>query len=547
MLADLFVREPLSLSVMDIQFESMSPCDPLASLDEDYEKAVLHLAWSFDRSSKTRTLLFAWIELLPTEIPPPIDDYDPRNGFRLGGGSNHRIYIRHVVISARRAIAWYRSCLDGKAIMPENDGTFSDNEPGGKVLSLSDLDEEPKWPALILALDDGESLPFVPEWMQCPRTHHLLPRSPFDLAAIIVEECEREKLHDWLAARLHFELRDYPEYWGSIHLVAPNPVYRRLETSRTQPNGSLLFTFHLREGKSVDGLRLAVRNIGPWGSTRDAVIFVRKRWIRISGVGNGSSIEVWDPRRGALETCTQATLRGFEGEVSISHRLVVKTRNGSFEVDRRGEPQRFFIGEAGQGDTARARLYAGREARRKQAAGAALGQQWFRGEKKKARKLLRILLNEADKFVLFIDPYVRSDELLEFMAISLDNITVRILTSETALKGKGERERFAQQLEAMRRQPRMNPFDVRVMRKDRPAVHDRFLCIDDRIWMLGSSLNEFGSRGTMLLALPYPEGVRGDLERAWDEAMPLNEWLAKRAAAKATAVDPEATSDSRNE
>lgn len=58
---------------MYIQSESMLPLDPLESLDEDYKNAVLHLAWNFDRSSKTRTLLFAWVELLPTEIPPPID------------------------------------------------------------------------------------------------------------------------------------------------------------------------------------------------------------------------------------------------------------------------------------------------------------------------------------------------------------------------------------------------------------------------------------------------------------------------------------------
>jgi hypothetical protein len=74
----------------------------------------------------------------------------------------------------------------------------------------------------------------------------------------------------------------------------------------------------------------------------------------------------------------------------------------------------------------------------------------------------------------------------------------------------------------------MNPFEVRVMTGDRPAVHDRFLAVDDTIWHLGSSLNEFGSRGTMLLALPDPDAIRGDLLKAWNEAEALSVWIEKR-------------------
>jgi hypothetical protein len=35
----------------------------------------------------------------------------------------------------------------------------------------------------------------------------------------------------------------------------------------------------------------------------------------------------------------------------------------------------------------------------------------------------------------------------------------------------------------------MNPVEVRVMKGASPAIHDRFLLVGDRLWMLGSSLN----------------------------------------------------------
>ena len=42
-----------------------------------------------------------------------------------------------------------------------------------------------------------------------------------------------EKATQWLEERLHFSLAEYPEYWGSVHLVAPNPVFREVSPSRT--------------------------------------------------------------------------------------------------------------------------------------------------------------------------------------------------------------------------------------------------------------------------------------------------------------------------
>jgi hypothetical protein len=71
------------------------------------------------------------------------------------------------------------------------------------------------------------------------------------------------------------------------------------------------------------------------------------------------------------------------------------------------------------------------------------------------------------------------------------------------------------QLTAARAAREVNHTIVRVMTGKHPAIHDRFLIVDDRAWLLGSSLGAFGERGSMLVELPFPTQVLPELERVW--------------------------------
>ncbi len=88
---------------MTIQDESSGPADPLKDLSADYRHGVLHLAFERDRKTGQGTLLFSFVELIPAEIPPPIDDFDPKASHcscPLPGGKHH-LYVRHLPVSAR--------------------------------------------------------------------------------------------------------------------------------------------------------------------------------------------------------------------------------------------------------------------------------------------------------------------------------------------------------------------------------------------------------------------------------------------------------------
>ena len=517
---------------MKIQEESPLPTSPLEGLEDDYGSAVLHIAWDRHSGTKDRTLLFAFVELLPTEIPPPIDDYDPkapRSSQRLGGDSEHHVYIHHAVLTAREGLDWYLGCRIGTAVLPgKNDSP----------LKLADLGEEPPWPKLISASDDSDALPFKPQWIHCPRTHHLLPLVDFDLASLWSAE-EREKAQAWLEDRLHFNLGEYPEYWGSAHMIAPNPVYREMRTRlqrRQPPAESVLVKFQPRAQKFLEGLELIFREKDPWGITASRRAAVVSPVLRINFDREVNSVmaDVCDSRRGFLDVSSNphAFLKTIRLNLGIIRKVVVGTQGQPFEVMRSGAPERSTGGAQRSIAGVRSRLFGAHIARQKRHTARVQDQRWFKDQKEEARNLLRSVLNEATREVLLVDPYFGAEELSELLAVGREDIPIHILSSAEILRKpiaqevpykKGEQ--LLDALRQLRAHEQMNPFEIRVMRGERPAIHDRFLAIDKRIWLLGSSLNEFGSRGTMMLGLPDPDAVRDDLMKAWNDSDPLETWI----------------------
>ena len=540
------VTKMQSEPLMEIQDESPLLSDPLADLEDDYHHAVLHLAWDRHSLTKERTLLFAFVELLPAEIPPPIDDYDPtspRCSRRLAHDSLHYVYVRHAVATAQQALAWYRACREGVAVLPENDGRVPRTEDTtAKRLKVAMLGQEPVWPTLISAFDNGDTIPFAPQWIEHPRIHHLLPLTDFDRDALWSED-EAEAARRWLAAGLHFDLGEFPEYWCSIHLVAPNPVYREMAMrlqSRLPPNESVIVRFQPRMGRSVEGLDLTFREEDPWGLTASRQTTLRSSLSRMNfdREVNAVTTDVWDPRRGFLQVGNEAHafISSIQFDLNLGQRTIVQNGEQSFEVTRFGKPERSTVGAEHNVREARHRMLTGHDLRKKRRVASTHDQRWFRQQKGHARDVLRSLLNEANSNVLVIDPYFAAEEFGGFvLAVGRYDIPINVLTSAEVLKegtSKGSEiekgDQLLKGLQELQRHDRMNPFEIRVMAREKPAVHDRFLVIDSRIWLLGSSLNEFGSRGTMILALPDPDAVRGDLEKAWNESEGLEAWVTRR-------------------
>jgi hypothetical protein len=512
----------------------------LTTFDGDYKMAVVHIAWDRDRAN-TRTLLFAFVELLPVEVPPPHDDYAPKghSSHRLGGASEHTLYVRHAVATARDALKWYLGARDGSAVLPNENGDVST-----KPLVIQALDEEPRWPCVRTMSDASDALPFRPHWMRCPRAHHLLPREPMDLGRLWSEGGTREA-RAWLGKQLHFDLEAYEEYWGSIHLVAPNPVYRRLQTRLHHRDGneSVLVRIWPRTGSTVTGFEMSVSESDALGTTARARVAVAQPVVRVNFTRalNMVKVDVEDSERGVLETSDSphAFIRAFQLDVAIQRKVVVQSGQSSYEVLRSSGLERSVGGASASKPSARSRLIGAHYERRKREIGRQHDQRWFRGQREEGRSFLRDILHNARREVLLVDAYFGATELVEFsLSVGREDVPVRMLTSSEELKKKtGDIDKGRALMNVVgqvRARFSKTVYEARVMGGERPVIHDRFLVVDDRVWSIGCSFNEFGSRGTMMIALPDPAPVRQELHAVWaNEAEALEEWIARRAAAAA--------------
>lgn len=529
---------------MRIQEEAPLPPSPLATLESDYGMAVIHLAWDLRRNGEgreaERTLIFAFVELLPAEIPPPEDDYDakdPRFSKRLGGQSEHRIYVRHAVVKASTARDWYDGCRRGVATLPEDGRILEPDAEGAKRLRLVALDEEPPWPTL-LCVADHDTIPFAPDWAESPRVHHLVATTERALDGLWSEN-EKERAQRWLEERLHFSLAEYPEYWGSVHLVAPNPVYRHIHAGRqqrTEQAVSVALRLEPRAGKRVEGLELIYRGANATGTLYEHTIHVQSPLLRVSFDHRAQPFQtdVIDSARGMLANPhgLRVFIGGFKFSTGFGGRLQVNgpTPESTYTVHRSARSDQGSLMAVPEVVSAEIRMANAALVRSRRGAAARQDQRWFR-DQQEAVDVIRDLVNKAEREILLVDPYFGGMELWKFMlAVGSEVIPVRVLSSAAVLvKHRGEEgERLRDVLEQVRSHPRMNPFEVRVMIGARPPVHDWFLLVDGNIWLLGSSLNEIGSRGTVMVALPDPEPIREQLTKVWDAAIVLETWVERR-------------------
>ena len=119
---------------------------------------------------------------------------------------------------------------------------------------------------------------------------------------------------------------------------------------------------------------------------------------------------------------------------------------------------------------------------------------------KKAHDVLMKIQNTANRRVIICDPYFGASELYHYVfpQSSLD-VNVWILTSKNIDKIQAKTLKEAQ--DKYNQITDNEKVVCRVMR-GKSDLHDRFLIVDDRVWILGTSFNNFGERATSIALVP---------------------------------------------
>lgn len=138
--------------------------------------------------------------------------------------------------------------------------------------------------------------------------------------------------------------------------------------------------------------------------------------------------------------------------------------------------------------------------------------------------ILRIL-NGASTRLYICDVFFDKKSLLRFvLPMGSRTIPVKILSGKKELKKDGRREELASAIKAMNKNGIAN-VECRLLIGDKAELHDRFIVADENVWMLGCSLNKFGSRATTLIRVPkeYRQKLIDRAEEWWkDQALSVD-------------------------
>jgi hypothetical protein len=505
-------------------------------VDGDYKHAVVQVICLLHEG--TYNLVFASAELLPAELPaPPEEALLTAEAPRLGGKG--RLFFRRYVITAAEALAWYGTCRGGRFTMLQGDAVRpTANEP---------LFEEPSWPQLIT----GNNFPVTGDVASSVRAHHLYPAA----VPALLEKLFKlhPELQQWCSDRIFASFLRYPELAGSVHLLAPNPLFRSLTVRlhvADDKSESTAIEITPRAGMTVDRLEAVVIEHRPTGigayqvQTFGANPFVL---VRHQGVVEEVEILIRCPERGLLERQEPSGfIRRINMEMSLTsaRKKVTVPGPGGAAVDEYEVPisepaSSSTLGDPVQPSEIPALLRTRENERVRDDEAKRLGQKWFHGSKAEATEFVRSLIRAARERVWIVDPYFATAELFSFaLATSRQSVEVVILTGASTILTKEDTvdatgEAGDMLLQNLQTQVGKANIEIFVMTGELPTVHDRFLVVDNAVWFTGNSLNQIGERAGMMISVPAPLEVvakLGAIIQDTQRTKPLDVWVAARKA-----------------
>jgi hypothetical protein len=519
-------------------------------LDLDaHHNAIIRVATArVHNSTKHAYLVFASVELVTGSRPVPdsmsVDEKGLPQIYRAKG-ADLDLAFRRVAMDAVSAVAWYRS-LNNTPTLPIPRLVADRGRYDGRAISTSALTDEPTWPSLSTPLadpslfgsaDDFYPTPFVGPGARPARVHRQLATQTPLLERVINDADARA----WLRRRIHFDIARHDELIGGAVLVIPDPNVRAVRTFMARDaNGHEYLVGEVLpcRGRSLSGLtltlfeeRFGAMHLFKSFKVDDALMIVQAEG-QLEHTGHALS----HVDRGLVDQQKALPyLRTMVLDMGVAGRRVqVETQEGRRKgavkvVHDVKEVTRFSNGVVGLEPDIPAsrnvisRFYASSNRRHQQRIARQQELQWF-DSRDTALSFIRDRIGRARKSILIVDPYADGKDLFDFgHFITRRDIMLRLLTSRLPFNSdEVMRAGFREALRSFTEREVPIP-EIKILRGAKnPPVHDRFLLIDDDVWLSGNSLNAIGERASVMLKLPDPASVSTRLERLFDEAQPMS-------------------------
>jgi hypothetical protein len=502
----------------------MTENKPWQIRDEWQETALIRLLTYLenpkDGESKA-VLLFGSVEILPKEVQPPPNIEWQHSGV-VEDKLRSRLFYTVFRVPADMGVDWYRVCREEqKWTQPTED--FELNNAICPAHELRPLLQEPTWP--LLALNNKESeFPFIPPIWVGVFTHHLMTEQtepPWKHPSHTAEE--------FASQMLGFSFREYPEFLGSVHLLVPNPLLRNVRQSAIGEVG-----IDPRAGITLPKLNLTVIE-----ETQAGIV----KCTAGEGEPGQNNFATGDEnhQHGFILSCADGILH-YEKPVGSVRSVVIDlglVSNTHVSVTGKKRTEEYLapsvlhskvqVGEPA--NPGASRLLARGQDHRKTVREHKDSQFWFDGNSEDAKDLVRRLASHAHNRVVLVDTYFDGYAAALFCpAVNNKGVIAQILSSEFYLLKKESSASETKNLVVLNKVvadlhlKKIDNFEIRMLPgKNESPIHDRFLVVDNDVWLLGSSFKDFGKRGTMLVKLRNPQPIIRQLTSHWENSLSLGD------------------------
>lgn len=491
---------------------------------DPFEFAIIRFATFAPSRPSPEHLVFASVEFLLPERKGPVSS--PIDIKKLRRSKSGLLNYRRIGTSAKNALNWYRGAMD---TLPEFEGAHRNAH-----LRTSRLLDEPTigdglWSWLATPIppiifpginDDDRPEPFAGAHQAPLRIHRRLSVGD---PALNWLRSDLESL-EWLRRRIWVDFAHYPELIGSAALMVPDPdisgVEMRLDRDES---GAEAVIFEVNaHGEIPQGLAvcLSEERYGTvaWQKTHPIPPDGKLR-VACSQPISQVAYTLIHTERGVIATApATGFMRAFNNSaIAIGREIRVEMADGrrkNAPVSIRSVQEQ----SSAQGTTIGTPLsLPGRWAfgRKKRREARHLGAELWLDDPQTARDQIWGMVGQARQRVCLIDPYADGKELQEF-GLGSSGAKIRLMTANGQPNDRNfvALERGIETLTKLDRS-----VEVRIMSKK--ALHDRFLILDDVVWLLGHSLNSIGQKPSMLIRLRNPKPICVQLLRIWRSASPV--------------------------
>ncbi|RZK39648.1 MAG: hypothetical protein EOO90_17925 [Pedobacter sp.] len=342
---------------------------------------------------------------------------------------------------------------------------------------------------------------------------------------------------------MRLDLKKFREHVGNAYMIAPNPILRKIGFTLMDDQKKVMASFFPREGKRIIGGKMLLiedRMLGN-GFAVETKINANRVLLELPYVPKLLMHYIFAPN-GTLIEHGSSSWMNINFQMNIQERdlrVTLNTPKGTKVIQAKKYTAAQEV-KVGRFDYSGARYFSDYQENRKHEALASSKEFiFFTGhptDKVEASKVIKELLSKARHRCIILDPYFSAADLEYAIGVPNLGVDVWVISSVAFLSEKVDRdipevkhahqlkEAVDQYLTAYGRQTIL----FRLLEGgNRSPLHDRYIVIDDDVYLLGSSLNEFGSRATCLIKVPAPKPLIQKATDWWNTGtIDLNSYVA---------------------